>query len=286
MTLPTSQMTAFGAGIGAEASALLGFEARVGLVDDVDDALAAHELAVAVTRLERLERASDLHDLISGARTVGVRGFHKERADIRKGPGEVNVAGLGFRLSRDSTLARTPADAPSPSLARPARPAGRLRQPGAETAAAAARAGRPAAARRRARAAAPRRPPQAAAGSPVTPPAVSGDMVFDAWAADFYGQALKAGDPRATLLDREMAGLTPDPRVAARDSRQPEFSQPISVYIKGAVTEGPVANGERKRADVAAAGRHRAALRRAARDPDRHLGAGERASAPSRATST
>src|SRR5262249_49863225 len=47
-----------------EGSALLGFEARVGLVDDVDPALAAHELAVAVTRLERLERASDLHDPI------------------------------------------------------------------------------------------------------------------------------------------------------------------------------------------------------------------------------
>src|ERR1700759_5485594 len=65
MTLPTSQttvVTAWGdALIGIVGSALLGFEARVGLVDDVDPALAAHELAVAVTRLERLERASDLH---------------------------------------------------------------------------------------------------------------------------------------------------------------------------------------------------------------------------------
>jgi membrane-bound lytic murein transglycosylase B len=85
--------------------------------------------------------------------------------------------------------------------------------------------------------------------SPVTPPAVSGDMIFDAWAAEFYGRALKAGIPR-DLLDREMAGLTPDPRVASRDSRQPEFSQPISVYIKAAVTDGPVAMGERRRADI------------------------------------
>jgi lytic murein transglycosylase len=84
---------------------------------------------------------------------------------------------------------------------------------------------------------------------PVTPPVVSEDMVFDAWAAEFYGRAIKAGIPR-DLLDREMAGLTPDPRVTARDSRQPEFSQPISVYIKAAVTEGPVATGERKRADI------------------------------------
>ena len=84
---------------------------------------------------------------------------------------------------------------------------------------------------------------------PVTPPTVSGDMVFDAWAAEFYGRAVKAGIPR-DLLDREMAGLTPDPRVASRDSRQPEFSQPISAYIKAAVTEGPVATGERKLAEV------------------------------------
>ena len=41
----------------------------------------------------------------------------------------------------------------------------------------------------------------------VTPPAVSGDMVFDAWAAEFYGRAVKAGIAPA-LLEREMAGLT------------------------------------------------------------------------------
>jgi lytic murein transglycosylase len=85
--------------------------------------------------------------------------------------------------------------------------------------------------------------------TPVTPPAVSGDMVFDAWAAAFYGRAVAAGIPR-DLLGREMAGLTPDPRVTSRDSRQPEFSQPISTYIKGAVTEGSVAGGERRRAEA------------------------------------
>jgi lytic murein transglycosylase len=74
-------------------------------------------------------------------------------------------------------------------------------------------------------------------------------MIFDAWAADFYGRAVKAGISPA-LLEREMAGLTPDPRVAARDSRQPEFSQPISVYIKAAVTEGPIATGQSERTAV------------------------------------
>jgi membrane-bound lytic murein transglycosylase B len=95
-------------------------------------------------------------------------------------------------------------------------------------------------------------PPPAAEApplSPVTPPAVSGDMIFDAWAAEFYGRAVKAGISPA-LLNREMAGLTPDPRVASRDSRQPEFSQPISVYIKGAVTDGPVTIGGRKRTEM------------------------------------
>jgi lytic murein transglycosylase len=47
-----------------------------------------------------------------------------------------------------------------------------------------------------------------------------------------------------------MAGLTPDPRVADRDSRQPEFSQPISVYIKGAVAPGAIATGAKKRVEI------------------------------------
>ncbi len=96
-------------------------------------------------------------------------------------------------------------------------------------------------------------PPSAPAPEPlptqITPPTVSGDMVFDAWAAEFYGRAVKAGIPRL-LLDRELNGLTPDPRVTSRDSRQPEFSQPISVYIAGALGPGTVAIGERKRAEV------------------------------------
>lgn len=87
----------------------------------------------------------------------------------------------------------------------------------------------------------------------VRPPTVSGDMIFDAWAQAFYGRALKAGVPR-DLLEREMAGLTPDPRVASRDSRQPEFSQPISAYINGAVAPGAISMGVRKRAEVPALG--------------------------------
>src|SRR5437899_3216077 len=42
-------------------SALAGLEARVGLVDDVDAAFAAHDAAVLVARLHGLQRMADLH---------------------------------------------------------------------------------------------------------------------------------------------------------------------------------------------------------------------------------
>jgi lytic murein transglycosylase len=90
------------------------------------------------------------------------------------------------------------------------------------------------------------RPAQAS----VTPPTASGDMIFDAWASDFQPRALAAGiDP--AVFRREMAGLTPDPRIAALDSRQPEFSKPISDYLKGVVTSDRVTIGQRRRAEVA-----------------------------------
>jgi lytic murein transglycosylase len=92
-------------------------------------------------------------------------------------------------------------------------------------------------------------PPSEASG-PVTPPAASGDMVFDAWAAGFYGRAVAEGiSPE--LLRREFEGLTPDPRVASLDTRQPEFSKPISDYVRGVVTDGRVAIGERKAQGIA-----------------------------------
>ena len=84
---------------------------------------------------------------------------------------------------------------------------------------------------------------------PIVPPAVSGDMVFDAWAAQFFGKAVKAGIA-PEIVRREMAGLTPDPRVTSRDSRQPEFSQPISAYLAGAVSNGAVAAGVRRRGEI------------------------------------
>lgn len=43
------------------ASALAGLEARIGLVDHVDAALAANHLAIGMAALERLEGGGDFH---------------------------------------------------------------------------------------------------------------------------------------------------------------------------------------------------------------------------------
>ena len=86
--------------------------------------------------------------------------------------------------------------------------------------------------------------------APPKPPTQSGDSSFDAWAEAFYERAVKAGLP-ATLLDRELAGLTPDPRVGALDTRQPEFAKPFGDYIKGVVSDDRIAIGQRKRAELA-----------------------------------
>jgi hypothetical protein len=42
--------------------ALTGFEARIGLVDDVDTALAAHQLVVAVALDQGLQGIADFHN--------------------------------------------------------------------------------------------------------------------------------------------------------------------------------------------------------------------------------
>src|ERR1700751_4563689 len=80
------------------------------------------------------------------------------------------------------------------------------------------------------------------ASGPIRPLVASGDMQFDAWAAGFYGRAVAAGIS-PDLLQGEFAGLTPDPRVGGLDNRQPEFSKPLSDYIRGVVTDTRVAIG-------------------------------------------
>ena len=85
---------------------------------------------------------------------------------------------------------------------------------------------------------------------PGPSPTQSGDPVFDAWSGEFYARAVKAGLP-SELLDRELAGLVPDPRVIALDNRQPEFAKPFGDYIRGVTSEDRIAIGMRKRAELA-----------------------------------
>lgn len=74
---------------------------------------------------------------------------------------------------------------------------------------------------------------------------------FRDWLERFYVTALAAGLPRA-LLDRELAGLAPDPRVAAADAVQPEFARPVGAYVQGAMSPGRIAEGRLKRDEVPA----------------------------------
>jgi len=83
----------------------------------------------------------------------------------------------------------------------------------------------------------------------AAPPPYAGDPPFDSWLAQFRARAIQAG-LAPDLIDREMAGLTPDDRVSALDSRQPEFSKPVGDYIKGVVTEDRIAMARRKRVDL------------------------------------
>src|SRR5579863_1771978 len=70
---------------------------------------------------------------------------------------------------------------------------------------------------------------------------------FDAWEADFMARARRGG-VSSELLEREFKGLTLDPRVVALDGQQPEFSRPISDYIRSAASDERVAVGRSRRA--------------------------------------
>lgn len=92
-------------------------------------------------------------------------------------------------------------------------------------------------------------PPRPDLPSAPAGPASSGDASFDEWRGQFRNRALAAGLAPA-LLDRELAGLAPNPRVISLDSAQPEFSKPVGDYIKGTVSDDRIARGQRYRADL------------------------------------
>lgn len=101
---------------------------------------------------------------------------------------------------------------------------------------------------------APQTAPQTQA--PQTPPAAPPTPVdaeaqaFDAWLSDFRPRAIAAGvSPQ--VFDRELSGVTPNPRVISLDSRQPEFSKPVGAYIAGVISDDRIAIGRAKREQLA-----------------------------------
>jgi lytic murein transglycosylase len=77
----------------------------------------------------------------------------------------------------------------------------------------------------------------------------TGEPYFVAWLNDFYARAVAAGTSRS-VLDRELSGLSPDPRVTVQDAAQPEFGRPISAYIASVVNEARIAEGRAKRTSI------------------------------------
>jgi membrane-bound lytic murein transglycosylase B len=87
--------------------------------------------------------------------------------------------------------------------------------------------------------------PGAAVSAAPNPPL--DQAAFDAWEADFIARAARQG-VSGDLLRREFRGLTLDSRVVALDGEQPEFSRPISDYVRSVASEDRVAVGRGRRA--------------------------------------
>lgn len=81
------------------------------------------------------------------------------------------------------------------------------------------------------------------AETPIASPALRLEAKAPAaWFDAFYARALQAGLP-AAVLDQELRGLEPEGRILDLDSRQPEFAEPVSVYVRKATGPGRIAEG-------------------------------------------
>ena len=72
---------------------------------------------------------------------------------------------------------------------------------------------------------------------------------FTEWLSAFRITALASGLP-AEVVERELSGLAPDPRVRGSDRNQPEFSRPFSHYVRRAASEDRAAIGRRRMAEL------------------------------------
>ena len=84
--------------------------------------------------------------------------------------------------------------------------------------------------------------PQVSAPIPLASPRIPADPAFTAWVKGFRKEAVAAG-VKASVYDRAMSGLNPDPDVIAADRNQPEFSKPVWAYLESALSDKRVANG-------------------------------------------
>ncbi len=89
---------------------------------------------------------------------------------------------------------------------------------------------------------APQPPAQPPAQPPVavTPPAVA--VSFAEWKEAFIQKAVAHGFDRA-FVEQTLANVAPDPRILDRDTKQPEFSKPVSDYVRSAISPARVQEG-------------------------------------------
>jgi lytic murein transglycosylase len=89
-------------------------------------------------------------------------------------------------------------------------------------------------------------PPGGAAPTPADLLGASGDGYFLDWLNDFYVRALASGLPRS-VVDQALSGISPDPRVMARDTAQPEFARPVGDYVRAQLSPGRTSAGRARR---------------------------------------
>ena len=77
------------------------------------------------------------------------------------------------------------------------------------------------------------------------PPAfvTSGSPEFDAWRTRFAYRAVQDEKKERIVVERTLAGLTPNPEVKRLNEAQPEFTRPIWAYIASAVSPARVNQG-------------------------------------------
>jgi membrane-bound lytic murein transglycosylase B len=93
----------------------------------------------------------------------------------------------------------------------------------------------------------PPTPPPSA--TPASMLGATGDGYFIDWLNDFYPRALLGGASRA-VMDQALSGVSPDPRVMAHDTAQPEFAKPVGDYVRAQLSAARITAGRARGAAV------------------------------------